>query len=272
MSDVAVSLPSMDRSRRHSLRNQRKWRFWQSIWRFTLLLGLSGGLGWGLSHPHWLIRSADQIKIEGNDWVSDPKIEQMLKLSYPQTLWRFPSQTIREQLQQQPPLADAELSRSLFPSEIIVRVEERQPIAIAYSQGQKGFLDAEGVFIPQSFYKTNDKRLKLPLTVLGYLPQFQTIWQTFYPLLQQSTIKIQSLDWRNPNNLILHTELGQVYLGANHSLFSQQLKVLSQMTGLSSQITKDRLIYIDVSNPNQPTIQLKHQSPQPIVKKDVKNP
>ncbi|MGK7933245.1 MAG: cell division protein FtsQ/DivIB [Microcystaceae cyanobacterium] len=254
MSSVSASQPS----RRQVLRNQRRWKFLQGIWRLILLIGLSGGLGWILSHPQWLIRSAAQIEIEGNELVSDGKIETLLGVSYPQTLWRFPSQTLEQQLEQQPPLDQVNLTRKLFPPQIVLNVEERTPIAFATSQTQTGFLDSEGVFIPASFYQSKDKRLQFPLKVLGYLPTYREQWQSLYPHLQEFPLKIQQLDWRNPNNLILHTELGRVHLGTYKSHFPQQLTVLVKMKTLSSRIPQDRLNYIDISNPEQPTIQLKY--------------
>jgi cell division protein FtsQ len=213
------SVYASHQSRRQVLRNQRRWKFLQGIWRLTLLLGFSGGLGWGLSHPHWLIRSADQVEIEGNQLVSDAKIETLLGVSYPQTLWKFPSQTLKQQLEQQPPLHQVNLTRKLFPPQIILNVEERTPIATATSQAQAGFLDAEGVFIPASFYQAKDKRLQFPLKVLGYLPTYQKQWQSLYPYLPDFPLKIQQLDWRNPNNLILHTELGQVHLKETEAVY-----------------------------------------------------
>lgn len=254
MASISDSAPS----RRQVLLNQRRWKFWQGIWRLTLLIGFSGGLGWVLSHPHWLIRSAEQIEIEGNQLVSDEKIETLLGFSYPQTLWRFPSQTLKQQLEQQPPLHHVSLTRKLLPSQIILNVEERIPIAIATSEKQKGFLAQDGVFIPASFYQARDKRLQFSLKVLGYLPIYQEQWQSLYPHLKEFSPKIQQLDWRNPNNLILQTELGQVHLGPYRSHFPQQLAVLTQMKTLSSRIPQSRLNYIDISNPEQPTIQLKY--------------
>lgn len=273
MSNATVSVPPSHHSRRKALRSQRRWKFWQGVWRFVLLTGFSGGLVWGFSHPHWLIRSVSQISIEGNQWLSDDKIAKMLKVSYPQTLWQFPSQTLKQQLEKQPPLQEVVLSRELFPPHIVVTVEERVPIVEAVSEGKKGFLDQEGVFIPATFYNATDKRLKFPFQVLGYQTKYQAAWQSLYPITQQSPLKIDRLDWRNPNNLILETELGRVYLGAYSDHFPQQLKVLSQMIDLPSRLPKDRVNYIDLSNPTQPTVQLK-----PLPKnsassaKNVKNP
>ncbi len=263
---------TLHHTRRQALRHKRRWKMGQGLWRLTLLMGLSGGLGWALSHPYWLIRDRSQIEIEGNHFVSDGKIEQMLAISYPKALWSFPSQGVQRQLQEKPPIATAHLKRSLFPPQITVDIQEREPVAVATMAGKKGFIDEKGVFIEASFYDLSPQNLKISLNVLDYQPRYAAVWQTLYPLLQQSPVKIQTVDWRHPNNLILQTALGKVYLGSNYRNFAEKLQVLSQITALSSKISPERLIYIDLSQPHQPTVQLKHEPEKKPLADIVKKP
>jgi cell division protein FtsQ len=260
---VSVSRDNL-KSRRQSLRSQRRWKAWQATWRFLAIGGMAGGLFWLMTMPRWIIKTDSQIEIEGNHLLSQDQIQHFLSLSYPQSLWQLSSQTIINQLKTQAPIEDAKVARQNFPPKLIVSVRERQPIAIALSTSQeKGFLDAQGVFIPRQIYPQGVKALdSLPLKVIGFDSTYRPAWRELYPLIRQSAVKITAIDWRDPNNLVLKTELGTVYLGSHTARFPEQVKVLAQMRRLSSRVPVSRIIYIDLTNPAAPTVQLKQPSPQ----------
>lgn len=263
MTEMTTASLSSLKNRRQSLRTQRRLKAWQSLWRFLALCGLTGSLCWGISLPYWLIRESSQVKIEGNHWLSTEQLYQLLSFSYPQSIWQLPSQRLKQQLETHPPIADVQVNRSLIPPEVNIIVQERQPIAIATSAQGVGFIDREGVFIPQSFYQ--GKSPQLSLKVIGYENDYHPYWQGLYTAITQSPVAIREVDWRNPSNIILKTDLGMVYCGAYSSQFSQQLQVLSQMGQLSSRIALNRIQYLDLTNPSVPTVQLKHEpKKQPI--------
>ena len=64
------------------------------------------------------------------------------------------------------------------------------------------------------------------------------------------------MDWQNPSNLILWTELGKVYLGADISQIGAQLAVLAQMVKLPELLDPSKIDYLDLTNPRSPGIQL----------------
>jgi cell division protein FtsQ len=150
---------------------------------------------------------------------------------------------------------------------VIVSIQERKPVARWRSHQQQGFLDASGTIIPKNYYGRTLPKTQLPsLEVLGYDRQYQQQWQKIYPLVDNLSIKVTAIDWRNPSNLVLKTELGQVYLGFYKDRLPQKLTALVQSRQLSSKIPLARILYIDLSNPDAPTVQLKPQ-PAPIVAK-----
>ncbi len=267
MAGSLLVTPDSLKNRRQSLRHQRRLKAWQGIWRFFVLSSTAGGLVWTFFLPAWLVRDSSQVAIADNHFLSAHQIRHLLSISYPQSLWRLPIHRLSERLKEAPPLADAHITRQLLPPQITVTVRERQPVAIASASQGPGFLDAQGVWIPKTFYSENAQDLPpLALVVLGFAPQHRSDWSQMYPLIVRSPVKILAVDWRNPSNLILKTDLGMVHCGSYSERFSQQLQVLSKMAKLPARLPRDRVILIDLSDPLSPTLQLK---PQPSPKKPL---
>lgn len=243
---------------RENLRNQRRLKVWQGVWRFLALSGMAGGLVWMVSWPHWVIRDQSQIKIAGNQLLSQQQIQQLVAVSYPQSIWQLPLHQLTKQLEVEPPLKDVYITRQLLPTQLTITVKERQPIAKATSSEGVGYLDGTGVWIPQKFYNKNTKLdAAQKLTVLGFDEKHRSRWMEIYPLILASPIKIMTIDWRDPSNLILETELGTVHCGSYSDRFPEQLQVLGKMRKLSSRVPAQRVVYLDVTNPQSPSVRLK---------------
>jgi cell division protein FtsQ len=260
MTDIASVSSTEIKNRRQELQNQRRFKALQAIWRFLGIAGLTGGLIWASTLPHWIVSERSQIVIEGNKLLSKDQIRQLLPLSEPQSVWQVPTQEILDLLKATPPIANAQMTRQILPPKLTIEVTERQPVAVALSAKDAGFVDDRGIFIPKSFYQQADKSWKAPsLKIVGYQEQYRQQWTQLYPLMSRSPVKILELDWRNPNNLMVKTELGTVHFGSDSKQFSQQLSVLARMRQLSGRVPLSQIIYLDLTNPDLPTLQLKQQ-------------
>jgi cell division protein FtsQ len=261
------------KNRRQTLKSQRRLKVWQSLWRISVLLGMVGGLFWLMSRPEWTIRDKSQITLSGNKFLPSAKLYKLLPLSYPQSIWQISTQKLGEKMETIPPLSKVEITRQLFPAQLNIAVQEKQPIAIAFSNEGKGFLDKEGNFIAQSFYEPIKSDLKLPNSpqFMGYSTQYKKFWKTIYPLLQSSPVKINIIDGRSSTNIILFTEIGNVYLGSDVNQLTEQIQTLARMKKLPSRIPAGRIAYIDLSNAASPSIQLKAQ-PKASSSENIKKP
>ncbi|MGH7998690.1 MAG: cell division protein FtsQ/DivIB, partial [Brasilonema sp.] len=182
-------------------------------------------------------------------------------------------------LKQQPTIAQATVSRRLFPPGLIVQIKERVPVAIAQGtppsgsiaqsrreQGNTdsdhkkvsvGLLDANGVWIPIEKYTSGDPSLRLPsLKVFGSPEQYRPYWTQLYQALSQSSVNVKEIDFQDPTNLILDTELGNIHLGAPSSLLPEKIKVMTQMRNLPAQLNPTQIEYIDLKNPDLPLVQM----------------
>ena len=264
------SIDSVSRSqltkRRRMLRAERRIKMFQAIWRTLAVSSLAGGLIWATTQPIWVLRESDQVIIEGNQLLSKQVIKSFLPLSYPQSLLRIQPEVIAHSLEAQPTIANVTVTRQLFPPGITVQVKERIPVALALTKATKGttptskvlmgLLDETGVLIPIQSYASKPS-LELPkLKVIGPLEQYHPYWTQLYQLVSRSPVKVIEIDCQDPANIILKTELGLVHLGSYSPRFATQLKVLDQMRRLSVQVNSSQIAYIDLKNPETPSVQM----------------
>jgi cell division protein FtsQ len=280
MASIASVSQEQLTTRRKKLRRARRIKSFQTIWRSLFVGGMASSLIWALTLPDWVIRQPEQIAIEGNHFLSSKAIRSLLPLSYPQSLLRVQPQAIAESLESQGPIAKAFVSRQLVPPGLTIQVKERKPVAIAYGSAPSGaiaqavatqnaktlpspstpptgLLDEQGVWMPESSYTKVEQNFELPtLKVIGLRDRYRPYWPEVYQAVSHSPVKVFEIDWQNPANLILKTELGKVHFGPYSSRFTEQLGVLDRMRELPTHISPSKIAYIDLKNPDLPAIQM----------------
>ncbi|WP_238546750.1 cell division protein FtsQ/DivIB [Synechocystis sp. PCC 6714] len=248
------------KDRREQLMWQRRWKRLRSCWQFVCVCGLTGGMVWMMSWPEWSIRSNRQVEFLGNKLVSRETLYEDLDLEYPQAIWQLSTQALGDELAKNPALLKVEVTRQLLPAQVNVAVQERQPVAIAVADQGLGYLDGNGNYIPATLY-SQQVRNALPQTpqFLGYGSQYRSFWQTHQVRIQQSPVNIRIINGNNPTNISLTTDLGLVFLGSDLSQFERKLQVLEKMQNLPSRVPKERLLFIDLTNADSPSIRLRPQ-------------
>lgn len=258
------------KNRRDELKNQRRWRNFVAVTRTLLIMSLTGGIFWFLTLPEWVIKDSQQIKIEGNELLTDEEIRSLIPLKYPQSLLQLPIKDLRESLHKKVPLTNVVVSRALLPPNLTIKITEKKPVAIALAVQvspktkkpalqEIGYIDIDGVFVSNELYQNLAKKqeLKPPLKILGNPQMYLAYWKDFYDLLTQSSVKITQVDWQNPTNIVLTSELGKVYVGTYTSKFNQQLMILEKLKNITGKVPKERIIYIDLTDPEMPSIKEK---------------
>ncbi len=262
--------------RRHQIRRQHRVKIIQAIWRTVVISGLAGGLFWVAVQPIWVVKAQEQIIVKSGEQLLSPEaIESLLEISYPQSLWRIKPQAIANSLQEKPTIAQATVRRRLFPPGLNIEIQPRVPVAIALQPVAKvtsqsprqnppaGLLDGNGVLMPLEKYKLFHPQIKLPsLKVIGSPEQYRSYWSQVYPLLTQSPVKIMEVDWQDPNNIILKTQLGDVHIGAFSPELTRKVKILAQMRYLSAKMDFSQIKYIDLRNPASPLVHMNQIDPK----------
>ncbi|MCU0547300.1 MAG: FtsQ-type POTRA domain-containing protein [Oscillatoriaceae cyanobacterium Prado104] len=278
--------------RRQQLQRQRRLKLAAVIWQTMAASAMAGGLLWWVVQPTWSIARSDQVKVEGNQWLSEAAVRSLVPLSYPQSLWGIQPQVVAEKLESTGPIAQAKVTRNLFPPSLTVEVTERLPVALAQpaavlrngDREKVGWLDARGGWMPFDSYTSDKRSVQAPqsangkpvrqsqgalptLKVIGSIELYRAQWPQFYQALSSIAVKVFEIDWQNPDNLILKTEIGTVHLGPYSSRTAEQLKVLDRMRQLPKQLDLSKIAYIDLKNPAAPTVQL----PEPAVSSESAN-
>jgi len=270
--------------RRRSLRRQRGWKVLRTIWRTLVVSTMAGGLLWSLTLRFWVLSAPDQVQIEGTKLLSPDTIQDLLALNYPLSLLQVEPQKLVHKLESSAPIAHASVTREVVPPRLIVQVQERQPVAQASlapnaqpfpgqpaasaKQEVWGLLDERGFWIPLEQFTNLQSEEELPkLKVLGMRPQMRESWTSLYQEIHKSPIAITEVDWRDPNNLILQTELGTVHFGLYGANFERQLQSLDRLRNLPEHPQFKKMNYIDLRDPDNPYLHLTPQkapnSPQP---------
>jgi cell division protein FtsQ len=70
------------------------------------------------------------------------------------------------------------------------------------------------------------------------------------------------VDWQDPNNIILKTQLGDVHIGAFSPELTRKVKILAQMRYLSAKMDFSQIKYIDLRNPASPLVHMNQIDPK----------
>ena len=259
------------RSRREEREKERRWRNFIAVLRFLLILSFTGGVFWFVTLPNWVITNNKQIEIEGNNLLSDDEVRSLIPLKYPQSLLQLSTQELSRNLQTLAPVKNIVIQKELFPPSLTITLEEKKPVAIALAPEIEektkkltiksiGYVDEDGVFVSNQVYqnlKENPEQLP-KLKIIGTPQTYLPYWQELYGFISQSTVKINTIDWQNPTNLVLLTDLGKVYFGAYSSKkFPEQLMILEKLKPITQQVRREDIIYIDLTDPEIPSINKK---------------
>ncbi|NJO78221.1 MAG: FtsQ-type POTRA domain-containing protein [Cyanobacteria bacterium RM1_2_2] len=273
MTDISSISSDELTQRRRQLRRQRRARFLQTSWQIISMTGLTVGVVWLVTLPDWMLHDPSQVVIEGSKSLSPDVIRSMLPITYPQSVLALQPEALARQLEAEAPIADATVTRRMFPPGVTIHIQERHPVAVVYAAPptavtlpQSGglehlfitaLLDDQGTWMPYEQYAALNPSQKLPaLKVIGIREPDQKQWKSLYESVSRSPIKVTTIDWREPSNLILHTDLGLVHFGALSERFPKQLQVLDQMRKLPDSLETDQIAYIDLSNPDMPMLEL----------------
>lgn len=277
MTDISSISRSELAARRQKLRRQRRWRILQTSWQVFAISGLAFGAVWIATLPDWVLRDPEQIEIQGNKVLTTDTIRSLLALKFPQFLLALEPDAIAKRLEDsQAPIAEAHVTRHLFPPSITVHIQERYAVAVVYlipatavaNSRQNiappaepvpvSLLDDRGYILSYEKYVSLNKSRDLPtLKVFGMQEQYRSQWASLYQLISQSPVKISEINWREPGNLILQTDLGIVHLGSyTPDRLAMQLQTLDQMRKLPEQVDASDIEYIDLNQPKTPQVKM----------------
>jgi cell division protein FtsQ len=247
---------------RRRLQQQRRVKVVKSLWRFACMSGICGSLGWVINQSDWKISKGEQIRVQGNQYLSDNTIRSMLEIPYPKLIMELAPEELTAKLMAKGSIASAKIDRGLLPPHLIVQIQDLPPIA-GVIQGDnieaRTFVDERGRQLPMNSYRATVwpslPKLRLRLPTGGICPD----WTQLYRTIHTSPVAVEIIDCRNPQNLFLHTEIGRVRLGASgdKSRLIAQIQQLDLLRNWQKDTDPVNVEYLDLENPDSPKLQLK---------------
>jgi len=291
MTDSIVSSREEFEKRRRRLRWQKRWRIMRLLWRTALAGGIAGGLVWVIAQPNWILRDPEQIEIEGMELLSQETVRSLVPIAYPEPILEIDPEAIAQHLREQGPIDTVAVQRRLFPPSLSVHITERRPVAVLLGNtyddpfantvedslaaptpqlslpsktAPTGLLDENGNWLPIASYTNVSQDIDLPeLRVIGMQASYRQSWKSLYETLRQSPVEVYEVDWYNPANLIINTELGVIHLGSYQpEHFETQMTILDRMRNLPNLLELSTIDYIDLRVPESPVVQFNPGAPQ----------
>ncbi|MEL6222097.1 MAG: FtsQ-type POTRA domain-containing protein [Cyanobacteria bacterium J06627_8] len=287
MSDLtALSRVELERRRRQK-RWQKRWQLVKLLWQTICVSSLTGGILVGVAHSNWIIRSPEQIEVDGMNLLSKETVRALIPITYPELIFAIDPGVIGQQLQIQGPIDTVEVERQLFPPSLSIRITERRPVAVLLGNtytnpfateheqtwGQRatpsaispsGLLDENGNWLPLASYDHVRDEVELPsLNVIGMQASYRQLWRSLYPIIRSSPVEIHEVNLRDPSNLILNTTLGAVHVGPYQEAdLRDQLTLLDKLRYLSDVVDLDNVAHIDLTQIETPMLEFKRTAPQ----------
>jgi cell division protein FtsQ len=259
---VPQTVSKLPQKKRRKSRPKQRLKVVKSLWRFGCMSAICGGVGWVASQSDWKISKAEQIHIQGNQYLTDQAVRSILAIPYPKLIMELAPEQLTAKLIAQGSISGAKIDRGLLPPHLIVQIQDLPPIARITSADDPQsqiFVDERGHQLPLASYRpaiwSALPTLQLQLPSTGICPD----WPQLYPIVHTSPVTVSLVDCRNPQNLFLQTEIGTVRLGAvgENARSKARIQQLDRLRDWQKYTDPTAVEYLDLENPDSPKLQLK---------------
>lgn len=259
--------------RRRQLRQQQRHELLVNGWRILVLLGLAGGLGYGLLRLGWTLSGPEQVEVLGSRQVTTAEVIDVAGIRFPQPLLTLDPRSITTRLGSALPVEEVRVSRLMAPPRLRVVVVDRQPVARAERMGpqgpEQGYVDRLGNWMTARQGQGLRNASTDKLLVQGWQPRHRAVVSTVLRHHSKGLANdLARLRFDPAGNIWVDSaRLGAVRLGPGDGQLEQRLKVLDHLTAtLPGQLKGKRLQSVDLTDPNQPELALAAGStpPKPV--------
>jgi cell division protein FtsQ len=248
--------------RRRQLRQQQQRERLRNGWRVLVLLGLAGGLGYGLLRLGWTLEGPEQVEVVGSRQVSTAEVIDAGGIRFPQPLLSLDPRAIASRLDAVLPVEEVQVSRLMAPPRLRVVVVDRQPVARAERRGpqglEQGYVDRLGNWMTARQGQGLRSASTDKVMVQGWQPRHRAVVSTVLRHQDQMKNDLRTLRFDPSGNIWVDSaSLGSVRLGPADQQLEQRLKVLGHLVAtLPAQLQGKRLQSIDLTDPAQPELAL----------------
>jgi len=251
--------PGVERRRR--LRQERRRERLVLLWRFGALTATATGLGWVLLAQGWTLRSQQQVVVAGSQRLGRDAVIEAAALQFPLRLLGLQPSQMEEALLKQLPVQAVSVQRRLLPPGLMVKLEDRRPLASASRLGsngpEQGMVDGLGHWMAHAAL-AHGEQPETSIQVKGWTPAHQPILALLLEQRDQLGSPLQTISIAADGSIsITTTSLGLIELGVDHGLLEQQLTTLRQLSrSLPAPLKRQPGSSIDLSDPAKPELHL----------------
>ncbi len=248
--------------RRRQLRQQQREELLRNAWRVLVLLGLAGGLGYGLLRLGWTLSGPEQVEVMGSRQVTTAEVINAAGIRFPQPLLTLDPRRIGAGLAGSLPVEEVRVSRLMAPPRLRVVVVDRQPVARAERQGpgglEQGYVDRLGNWMTARQGEGLRTASTDRLLVKGWQPRHRDALTQVLGQRDSLAEDLRVLRFDPAGSIWVDSaSLGSVRLGPGDAQLPQRLRVLEHLVAtLPGQLRGKRLQSLDLTDPNQPELAL----------------
>ena len=261
-------------ARRREFRRKRRQTLLIQLWRFVVLLLLSGGFCWILLRHGWTLRSPEAVIMTGGAFFETSQVLEAAKLSFPQPLLEVSPRALEKHLIRALPVQSAQVERRMLPARLIITLKQEIPVAKAMRHGpdgrEMGLLSADGRWIPLSEASPE------PMTNIVVRGWSNRRRGQIASLLQQRDRlggRLKAIVIHPDGSISLTTTgLGRIDLGSEPALFNAQIETIVHLNKtLPKHLRQAHQSSLDLSNPDRPELQLSAPTGTKEARKDPSN-
>jgi cell division protein FtsQ len=248
--------------RRKELRRQRRAERLRQLWRILVFSGLSVGLGYLLLRQGWILRTPEQVEVQGSAVVSREQVIAAAGLRFPQPLMGLQPRQVANDLMGALPVEQVKVSRLMLPPRLRVELKDREAVARAERRTDRGpevgFVDGLGNWISIRQHQGVRSEGAISLVVVGWNPRHRAVLARVLKQRELLGPGLREIRFEPDGSLwLVTTQLGQVRLGPPDARLDRRLEVAAHLgRTLPARIKGGPPQLIDLSDPEQPELSL----------------
>jgi len=254
--------------RRRQLRRERRADRLRQLWRLMIYSLMAAGLGYGLLRQGWVLRDPTQVQVSGSALVNREQVIAAADLRFPQPLLLLDPRRLDSTLADNLPVESVQVSRRILPPQLMVRLVDRRPVALAWRRGdgglEQGYVDDRGHWLSSRQQQALSGKLPGGLVVRGWHERHRAQLAQVLAQRQQLGPGLREIRFDPDGSLWLRTDrLGEVRLGQADDHLAQRLAVMRHLSAnLPNRLRGRPVQLIDLSDPANPELSLPGTAPQ----------
>ena len=226
--------PSEGVQRRKELRRTNRLNILAQLWRLLALVAISGGLSWLVIKQAWILRSPNQVTVQGAPDLNREQVLRATGITFPLPLLQLDPALIKQRISAALPVDQVLMQRQMLPPRLVITLSERAAVAKAQRNGiggaEQGFIDRTGRWISPR-QQAGAMGAALPnLKVVGWQSRYQPSLELLIGLLPKEA-DVRELRFEANGDLwVVSSKLGAVRFGPLDERLGRRVQVLNHLS------------------------------------------